>query len=468
MKRILGILIASALVISTFLIAPVAVSAANTVYADDQAGWEAAVGAWMTEDFEDATLNPELSVDATWAHAAITGGVWYDRLINTGETDIDEPYQVGPTTTTWTFDYPIYAFGGTWDPATPGGPGASINIYVEGSWLLVGTIPNDYEDVFWGFVSDVPFTQVRLKSAEINPLSYWCETYELDNMVYSVPEVISFEKSFDAESASLAEHVFGEINIETSIAGVVVNDEFPDGLALIDVSVTAVGGGDYALFFDEDTIEVTLLDIDEYTISFEAQVTDVLSYDSITALNEATATAPSGEVFNASDDLELLPYTYFYKDFIGAWLEDGTPVDQYAVPLGTKVYFLMFVDFGNYLSIDMLDAYVKDNLGGDIMLDDWYVSQGTAGVIKTTGKTAKEHLMWEVGDVLPGYWAWSDLVVSTDTNTGTGNGKKGGHQEYTEVGTHYLNSGATLKFTASDTGFLCSVSSEGIEVEVVE
>jgi hypothetical protein len=37
------------------------------------------------------------------------------------------------------------------------------------------------------------------------------------------------------------------------------------------------------------------------------------------------------------------------------------------------------------------------------------------------------------------------LWLKTDINTGTGNGKKPGHQEYTEPGLHELNSGATAK-----------------------
>ena len=88
--------------------------------------------------------------------------------------------------------------------------------------------------------------------------------------------------------------------------------------------------------------------------------------------------------------------------------------------------------------------------------------------MKTTGKTEKQHLIWEIGTVASGSVAISNLTVSTDENTGNGNGKKAsGHQEYTEEGTHYLNSGATLKFIDGDTGLGCSVSSAGIAVEVV-
>jgi hypothetical protein len=285
-----------------------------------------------------------------------------------------------------------------------------------------------------------------------------------------VGDIASIEKTFDSESAGLCDHVTGSIVIETLAASVVVTDEMPEGLALVNVTVATTGGGGYELDWDENSIEVTLNAVDVYTVSFEVQVTDVLSYDSIVVTNEATATDDAGNVDSASDDLELLPYTYYFdKTFEGAWLEDGTNVLQNEVPLGTKVYFLMYVDGYNSLSVDMVDAYVKDNLGGDITLDEWYTSTGTAGVSKTTGKTEKQHLLWTIGTVASGGSFISDLYVSTDINTGDGNGKKAsGHQEYTEAGPHDLNSGATLKFNAGDTGFLCSVSSAAVSITVVE
>ena len=90
-KRILGLFLVLAMMLPLTLLSPLKVLAATQVYADNQAGWEAAVGDWLTEDFQDAVMNPGLSVNATWAHAAITGGVWYDRLINAGVTDSGPP-----------------------------------------------------------------------------------------------------------------------------------------------------------------------------------------------------------------------------------------------------------------------------------------------------------------------------------------------------------------------------------------
>lgn len=155
-----------------------------TVYDNDQAGWEAAVGCWEVEDFTDEILNPGVSVVSDLGEILVppvAPGLWWDQL----------DYDGGPTTfTTWTFANPIYAFGGTWDAGSDreydghpvGGPGSNIEVLIDGSWVSVGVIDNDYIDVFWGFVSDVPFTQVRLQAYNDEG---WTERYTLDNMVYS-------------------------------------------------------------------------------------------------------------------------------------------------------------------------------------------------------------------------------------------------------------------------------------------
>lgn len=184
MKHLIAVLLVLVMVMPLTAAAPVAAQATPTItiYYQDDSGWKAAAGNWKTENFDDITLNPELSVTATWLGARIIDGRWYDRLVAPGQYD-DDTGQWGPTTTTWTFAEPIYAFGGTWDPGGPGGPGTSIKVSIDGSWMFVGVIPRDYENEFWGFVSDVPFTQVLLEP--YSSLTGWCETYALDNLVYS-------------------------------------------------------------------------------------------------------------------------------------------------------------------------------------------------------------------------------------------------------------------------------------------
>lgn len=178
MKKI--ITIGLALVLALALAAP-ALGAA-TVYTDKSA-WEAAVGTWATEDFFDATLNPEISVVSD--NGYVIGGLWWDRVDDGDWGDYGE--------TTWTFDPPIFAWGGTFDALNPGGPGSSINVtYIDGASVFVGTIPNSINATFWGFVSDEPFTQVHLVDAELEDGA--CETYEMDDMVYSFSPQVEVDK----------------------------------------------------------------------------------------------------------------------------------------------------------------------------------------------------------------------------------------------------------------------------------
>jgi hypothetical protein len=160
-----------ALVLVMVLIPTGIAAAATTVYADDQAGWEAAAGSWATEDFNDATLNPEISVESDKGWIDV-GGYWFDRP----EYGTDDQ-------TTWTFSEPISAWGGTWYVGSgwTGGPGSHLEVLLGDTWETIGVIPNYYDDQFWGFVSDAPFTQVRLTAYNDDG---WRESYALDDMVY--------------------------------------------------------------------------------------------------------------------------------------------------------------------------------------------------------------------------------------------------------------------------------------------
>jgi len=89
---------------------------------------------------------------------------------------------------------------------------------------------------------------------------------------------------------------------------------------------------------------------------------------------------------------------------------------------------------------------LHDRLGGDL---EWHVIAWYSGLIGgmdeyTRGKTEKVFINFYDGFTLaPGQEEWLfSVTVSPDINTGTGNGKKAGHQEYTSTGEHCLNSGA--------------------------
>ena len=175
MKKIIVIVLAVALLTIGSGVGVALASPTFTVYDNDKPGWESVVGFYETEDFTDATLNPEVSVVTDYpGYVDTTKGVWWDRLVYTPGSE---------TTTTWIFSIPIIAFGGTWNLGGPGGPGSNIEVLtIDGSWISIGVINRSYVNVFWGFVSDVPFTKVRLQAYNDQG---WCETYELDDMVYA-------------------------------------------------------------------------------------------------------------------------------------------------------------------------------------------------------------------------------------------------------------------------------------------
>lgn len=136
----------------------------------DRSNWETAVNNnYWEENFEDATLNPQLTISSDWGgYVDTTKEVWHD--------------QVGPEhSTTISFVPPMYAVGGNWD-LTPGDAGSGIAVWMDGT-TLVGEIASSYAGGFWGFVSDSYFSSIVLKQGSSGG-SGWLETFELDNLVY--------------------------------------------------------------------------------------------------------------------------------------------------------------------------------------------------------------------------------------------------------------------------------------------
>ena len=150
-------------------------NAAVTVYTDRSA-WEAAVGNYQEEFFDDAVFDPDVSVvtdnGLIQAGSGVLGpdNVWWDRVIP------------GSATTTWSFATPLVGFGANWDLAGPGGPGTGIALSFDG-YVLATEIVNSTEGGFFGVVSTTPFDAV-LVGAGTDPIG-WAETYEMDNMVTS-------------------------------------------------------------------------------------------------------------------------------------------------------------------------------------------------------------------------------------------------------------------------------------------
>jgi hypothetical protein len=169
MKKKLIIICATVL----FLAGSANASPTFTIYTN-RPSWESAVGSlFYEEDFADTTLHPDIvsMVPSTSPGFGVMGGVWEDKIEK-------------PNLSTFTFAWPIYAFGGNWtlSPLAVGGPGTGIAVHVDGTSTHVGDIANTYNGEFWGFVSDTYFTSIVLDEGTQAGTR---EHYTLDNMVWA-------------------------------------------------------------------------------------------------------------------------------------------------------------------------------------------------------------------------------------------------------------------------------------------
>ncbi|NLW84666.1 MAG: hypothetical protein GXY41_09750 [Phycisphaerae bacterium] len=158
----------------TFMSSIVAVSEAEITVYTDKTEWENALsGSFVTEDFSDSQLNFGVSFVSTESgHINPAQEFYQDVLASTSQ---NEP------TTRWSFASAIIGFGGNWTLGGPGGSGNYLLIYIDDLLPYVGFIPNSYGGEFWGFISDTPFTSVRLVGGTGNHQQNYC----LDDMVYS-------------------------------------------------------------------------------------------------------------------------------------------------------------------------------------------------------------------------------------------------------------------------------------------
>jgi hypothetical protein len=158
-----------------------ATALAGVVTYTDKNAWQNALGGpFLTEDFNDSMLNSGVSFTSSES-AQINPALGHFQDVLTS-TSNNEP------TTVWSFSPPIAAYGGNWTLGGPGGSGNSLLVYIEDSNFYVGAIGNSYDGGFWGFISDTPFTSVRL----IGSTGQNQQNYKLDDMVYApVPEPAS-------------------------------------------------------------------------------------------------------------------------------------------------------------------------------------------------------------------------------------------------------------------------------------
>ncbi len=196
--------------------------AAITVYTN-KAEWENALsGSVVTEDFSDDQLNIGVSFVSTESgHINPAEECYQDVLASTSQ---NEP------TTIWSFASEIIAYGGSWILGGPGGSGNYLLVYIDDLSLYAGFIPNSYDGEFWGFISDTPFTSVRL----VGGTGTNQQNYRLDDMVYSQYDQLICEMDLNSDGiinfAELA-YIAAEWQTETTP---VMGDLTGDGQVNID------------------------------------------------------------------------------------------------------------------------------------------------------------------------------------------------------------------------------------------
>ncbi len=148
-----------------------------TIYTDKTLWENDLAGLLLTEDFADEMLNTGVSFISTESgHINPAEENYQDVLASNSQ---NEPM------TTWSFVPQITAYGGHWTLGGPGGSGNSLLVYIADELTFVGSISNSYGGEFWGFISDAPFSSVRL----IGGSGTNQQNYRLDDMVYSqIPE----------------------------------------------------------------------------------------------------------------------------------------------------------------------------------------------------------------------------------------------------------------------------------------
>ena len=152
---------------------------ASTIIYTDKTAWENALAVpYMTEEFADDQLDPGVSyVSSESGHINPAEQCYQDVLASESQ---NEPMTV------WSFSPQITAYGGNWTLGGPGGSGNSLLVYLnDNTAQYVGAISNSYSGEFWGFISDTPFTSVKLIGGSGTNQQHYC----LDDMTYSmVPE----------------------------------------------------------------------------------------------------------------------------------------------------------------------------------------------------------------------------------------------------------------------------------------
>jgi hypothetical protein len=153
-----------------------------TVYTDKAAWAHAVAGQYITETFTNNMLH-----DPGLTYTTVMGSIALERY-----RDVLNITSQHPAQTIWKFENMINAYGGDWTLGGPGGTGNSLVVTLEESGITAGRITSNYYNDFWGFVSDTPFSQIKLTGGTGSNQ----RSYSLDNMVYAYTSEAAGSLSF--------------------------------------------------------------------------------------------------------------------------------------------------------------------------------------------------------------------------------------------------------------------------------
>lgn len=276
-------------------------------------------------------------------------------------------------------------------------------------------------------------------------------------------------KQLSGSEAWLGDTVTVTLTVNAAQAPVTVTDALPDQFDYVP-DTFMVDGAAVTPEVNGNSVSCELDTTGEHTIQFDMQMTTAEA-ETLTVSNTAEVGNATETLASQSAEIDIHPYSGFTKVVV-----DCTHDPWDSVPVGTDVHWFLLIEVENIAGDaigTMEEVVVSDRFGGDLELDDYDTGNGTV-TIRETGCTKKVHLTWsEIADLGQGDTVQLSLEVSTDVNPGSnknkdGKGRRNGHQEYTEEGEHYLNSGAVLKFVDAETGIKLSAHTPAILVTAYE
>jgi len=282
--------------------------------------------------------------------------------------------------------------------------------------------------------------------------------------------LVSIEKTFDSNDANLGDYITITLDIENPYDhNIVVRDAIPGCMRYLPMTLEVDGNA--VVPFAGFTEIATVIAPGQHTVNFDVQVVEVMATD--VNMTNCASLYDSNGILLSSDcaAITLHPYEGFTKVIADFWGTADPCANETYVPIHTDIHWLMAITVENIAGdsiIDMNNIIVQDRLGGDLELDDVNsISQGALDASRKKGRTDKQFLTWDVGDVNDANSTELVLEISTDVNPGQSK-KSLPINEYTEPGVHYLNSGAVLKFVDPQTGFQLSAHTPPIMVTAYE